>query len=74
MSVRAKMKCESIEVDSDGAGRVELVPVIDGSPENEQFYQYTPGGRLSLSTINKAAIEQFALGKQFYIDISAADQ
>ena len=72
--VRAKMKCESIELHSDGSGSVSLSPVISGSEENERFYKQTPSGGLKLSTINAAAIKQFELGKEFYVDITPAGQ
>ena len=72
MSVRAKMKVGSIELQQGGGGSVVLFPVASGSAENEQFYKYTPSGKLELSTINADAIGQFELGKEFYIDISPA--
>lgn len=74
MSVRAKMKCDGVEPSgaNDGGGTVRLYPVINGSPENEQFYKYTPGGNLILSTINKAAFDQFEVGKEYYVDVSPA--
>lgn len=71
-SVRAKMKCESLEQIDSGGGTVRLTPVISGSVENERFYRWTPGGSLVLSTINQSAFEQFELGKEFYVDISPA--
>ena len=75
MSVRAKMKCEVVEPTgaSDGGGTVRLSPVINGSAENEQFYKYTPGGNLILSTINQAAFDQFEVGKEYYVDVSPAE-
>lgn len=73
MSVRAKMRCESIEASADGeGGTVTLSPVISGSEENEQFYRWTPGGGVSLSTINQQAMDQFEIGKEYYVDISPA--
>jgi len=74
MSVRAKMKCEAVEPSgaSDGGGTVRFCPVINGSPENESFYKYTPGGSLVLSTINQAAFDQFTAGKEYYVDVSEA--
>lgn len=72
MSVRAKMKVESIEMSSGGGGAVILRPVTSGSAENESFFKYTPSGSLHLSTINEAAISQFELGKEFYVDLSPA--
>lgn len=73
MGVRAKMKCEELELQEGGGGSVKLRPVVGGSPENDSFYRYTPGGSLHLSTINQAAIEQFELGKEFFVDIVAVD-
>lgn len=73
MSVRAKMRCESVSPASDGVGgNVQLSPVIGGSAENDKFYKYTPGGQLTLSTINEEAIKQFEMGKEYYVDISPA--
>lgn len=70
MSVRAKMKCDGVEKNEDGSGSVSLSPVTSGSDENDQFYKYTPGGSLKLSTINAAVIEQFVAGNEYYIDIT----
>lgn len=73
MSVRAKMRCENVESSADGiGGTVTLRPVVDGSPENKEFYRYTPSGQLVLSTINDAALVQFEEGKEFYVDVTPA--
>jgi hypothetical protein len=73
MSVRAKFKCDAIEPAADGAGAtVRFYPVTHGSAENEQFFQYTPGGECVLSTVNQKAIEQFEVGAEYYFDISRA--
>jgi hypothetical protein len=52
---------------------VILSPVTSGSPENDAFYQYKPGGSLVLATINAAAAEQLQVGREYYIDITPAD-
>lgn len=72
MGVRAKMVCEVKEGSSEGGGTVRLAPVINGSEENKQFYKYTPGGGLVLSTINPAAFDSFDLGKEYYVDVTPA--
>jgi hypothetical protein len=72
MSIRAKMKIESIELYGDGGGRVRMTPVISGSPENESFFKWTPSGMLELGTVNKAVMDQLELGAEMYIDISPA--
>jgi hypothetical protein len=73
MTVRAKFKVQHITVAEGGMKTVRLTPVTSGSPENEAFYKWTPGGGIDLSTVNEAAAEQFVPGKQFYVDFTPAD-
>lgn len=76
MKVRAKMRVESVtpNIGDDGCGTVVLRPVYDPDPtsENGQFYKWTPGGELRLSTINAAAMAQFEVDKEFYVDLTPA--
>lgn len=72
-TVRAKFKVQSVTKAEGGANRVELRPVTGGSPENEQFYKWTPGGSIDLQTVNEAAAAQFEPGAQFYVDFIKAD-
>lgn len=69
--VRAKFACVKAEKAYD-SGHVDLEPVIDGSPENESFYKWTPGGRIQLSVVNDAAFERFEVGKEYYVDFTRA--
>lgn len=69
MSVRAKFKVDRITQYAH-ASEIHLHPVTSGSPENERFYQYTPGGQIVLSTINPEAAKQFAIGQEFYVDFT----
>lgn len=69
--VRAKFTCVKAEKSYD-SGQVELEPVIDGSPENEEFYKWTPGGRIHLGVVNDAAFERFEVGKSYYVDFTEA--
>lgn len=57
----------------DNGTRVTLSPVVDGSQENKEFYRWTPGGSISLDTINDAAAEQFVLGAAYYVDFTEAE-
>lgn len=65
--VRAKFKVET-KTENQSGFVVDMKPVITGSVENENFYKWTPGGSVMLSTINKAAAEYFAVGREYYID------
>lgn len=72
MAVRAKFKVVDVQPinENDMGGHVQLSPVIGGSEENDEFYRYTPGGSISLSTINEKALAEFNVGDEFYIDFT----
>lgn len=69
MTVRAKFKCTSISANSDGSSIV-LHPVVGGSPENDSFFKYTPGGLINISTVNPEAAAQFVPGQSYYVDFT----
>jgi hypothetical protein len=71
--VRAKFRVDSVQPENGGFC-IKLSPVTGGSPENDEFYKYTPGGSITLSTINEAAARQFEEGRQFYVDFMPAGQ
>ena len=48
------------------------MPVYSGSPENEEFFKWTPGGDLSLSVVNPDV--EFEPDKEYYIDIIEAGE
>jgi hypothetical protein len=73
MSVRAKFLVESIQQWRNGGTTLVLSPVVGGSAENEQFFKWTPNGKIELLTVNEAAAAQFKLGQSYYIDFTEAD-
>lgn len=71
--VRAKFVVDTrTPVDENGCGTVTLRPVMNGSPENEEFYRLSPSGGITLSTINPRAYGAFEPGAEFYVDFSRA--
>lgn len=54
-----------------GMTQVLMTPVISGSPENEAFFDATPGGEF-WATMKESVAESLELGKEYYIDISPA--
>lgn len=68
MSVRAKFECKSV-----GDGQVKLEVVYTGSPENESFFKWTPSGQITMGIVNEAALKQFAVGKQYYVDFAPTE-
>lgn len=81
MSVRAKFFCSqkgevaSAPGTSDHNKNVNIVlnPVNGKSEENEQFFKYTPSGRIEISVVNPSAAAQFEVGKEYYIDFTPAN-
>jgi hypothetical protein len=74
--VRAKFVCGSvIEASWGGAKVIHMNAVYSEEGENKDFTDTTPAGNLDLVINNDApASEYFEQGKEYYIDISAADQ
>jgi hypothetical protein len=72
MTVRMKMRCDAVEKNDEGCGTVRLYPVIGNSPENAEFFRWTPSGQLVMSTVNANAVSKFTVGEEYYVDISPA--
>lgn len=69
--MRAKMKCVSVTKTENGT-KIKLEPVTTGSPENENFFKWTPYGVCEIGTINEEFAGKFIPGKEFYLDFSEA--
>jgi hypothetical protein len=54
--------------------KVILEPVTCGSKENEEFFKWTPYGKIDIGTINPEAAKQFIPGEEYYIDFSPAKE
>ena len=52
---------------------IELNAVYNGSPENEEFFRYTPQGKVTLGIVREEAATQFEIGKEYYADFSPAN-
>lgn len=72
MKIRAKFECLSVNNMKDGS-LITLVPVVSGSPENEQFFKWTPAGKIETSVVSSETAKQFEPGKQYYVDFTPAD-
>jgi hypothetical protein len=71
--VRAKFYVTEI-VQTVNGGRVKMMPVTSGGPENEQFFKWTPSGSLDMGTINEEALKQFSPGQECYIDFTPIEK
>lgn len=69
--LRCKFKCKSKMQDTAGY-TIEMVPVTIGSPENDEFFKYTPFGAIQLGIVKEETACQIEVGEEYYIDISEA--
>ena len=71
-SVRAKFKCVQV-TQTESGDRVQLAPVVGESPENKDFFKWTPSGQIEMGIMNPEASKQFIPGKEYYVDFTLAD-
>ncbi len=90
MSTRAKLKCFEIAEftgtksfkDENGnwkyepvlTKRIKMQIVGSGTPENDVYAQVSGGTNIELVTNNEAAYNQFRVGGEYYMDLSAAGE
>jgi hypothetical protein len=72
MSVRAKVTCTSLEGNAVGFNTV-YEPDAEKDTENARFTKATPWGQIKLGIDNPAALEQFKVGAQYYVDFNKVD-
>lgn len=80
MAVRAKFTVQSIERQLSYQGKevhtVKMAPVYSNDPESEnrKFWEASPSGSLQLGMVNAEAVNQFELGKEYYLDFTPAGE
>lgn len=76
--MRCKVVCNFKTINTyDGKevdARLCFAPVYNGSPENMEFFKYTPGGEFSIFTVNLEVAKNFEMGKEYYVDFSPAGE
>lgn len=74
MAVRAKFRLNSITHYEWDSKKLQFAAQLDHTiPENEKFTKNTPCGNLEITIDNPAAVEQFVIGKCYYLDFTPAD-
>jgi hypothetical protein len=69
MRVRTKFKVDSVIERVDGT-QVQLSVVTSGSPENDQYFNYTPYGNIVLGLLSPETGKAFVTGKEVYVDFT----
>lgn len=75
VKTRAKFQVMSITKYAHFAGaKIEMAPVYSNDPEhpNRIFWEATPNGKIEMQINNPSAIQQFEVGKEYYVDFSPA--
>lgn len=78
MTVRAKLKLTQVRTTAWRPGVESKTLRFDAQydssiPEDRRFEKATPSGHCEMQIDNPAALEQFELGKDYYIDFTPAD-
>ncbi len=71
--MRCKFVCQWKQTNESGT-TAQFGAVTSGSPENQQFFKWTPGGTLNLYVVGDAAAEQIEMGREYYLDITPAER
>lgn len=72
MTVRCKFKCVSKREYSSMSKKLfdyQFTAVMNGSDENKAFWEWTPAGTLSVSSVTDG---QFEIEQEYYLDLIPA--
>lgn len=81
MVIRCKVRLAGVDNKANGGmvdGKVQILHnlyfefVMDGSPENKEFFKWSPGGEVKMYTVNPAVIKELEIGKEYYMDFTEA--
>lgn len=66
---RAKFKL--VRRNEDAAGfSLTFEPVTSGSKENDEFFKWTPWGKVEIGTVNADAAKAFVVGGEYFLDFT----
>jgi hypothetical protein len=71
-TMRAKFRVDSVTCYA-GSREVTAFAVHSGDPEDNQFADATPAGKLSMTVTAGAAKDFFQPGKSYYMDFTPAE-
>ena len=70
-----KFHCDRVEHLADtGSAQIHLHAVYEGSPENDAFFEATPGGDISLGVVNPEGAKVFEAGQDYYVTFEKAEK
>ena len=72
MAVRAKVRCNH-KGNNDVGFNTVYEPDASKDTENARFTKATPYGDIRMGIDNPAALEQFEINKEYYVDFTPAE-
>lgn len=76
-TMSSKIRCKFVVTSIVDDGHSEALKHVtlearydDKLPEDQKFMQYTPSGKLTAAISNPRALEQLAVGREFYLDLT----
>jgi hypothetical protein len=70
MVTRCKVRCRNVSQDYNGNWSYLLEPVTGGSPENDEYFKWTPSGKFEFGVTEE---RKFEAGKYYYVDFVLAE-
>ena len=73
--VRGKFKLQEIHQHAwsgDGRTLIFTAEYDPDLPEDQKYAKATPSGKIEMGVDNPAALQQFELGKSYYVDFTVA--
>lgn len=74
MKIRAKFQCHAVTKDSGKNEIVRFTAVYGSGEANKQWSKYTPNGTLEMTISEEGAQGRFEPGKEYFLDITPADE
>lgn len=68
-TMRCKVTCTAKERIGE-TDRLTFQPVTCGSPENSEFFRWTPAGQIDLWVVNPSVGERINVGTEFFLDFT----
>lgn len=67
-SIRAKFNVLSVIGTEENGSTIDLQAVTTGSPENEEFFKFTPSGHITMSVVDRETAKVFKEAKTMYVE------
>ena len=67
MDILCKFRVDSV-THQEGGSHVKMSAVTSGSPENDEFWEFTPSGNFEISVTNEA-LKEVKPGQEYFINV-----